>query len=276
MTLSVRNSILRLGSIGSLLAFGAFLYGAYRVLETGNLSQLVHAAEQQRWLIFSWNVPADTLAWSMATLGGIGLFVPVTLVLITHFFRKISAPEVFFFLIFLFTLALDLAKLMQPLTAALELPRGYAIAATRVSYFGNILGVFCLFISSLYIAGVTYQKTGTALAIAALVAFSLVYALPVDSLELNPSLVHTIGEEMSIQIVILVIYLLTILNTVYGVLGTQDSEYTVLLVGIVLLAAGRQLLFLLGTPLVCGMGLVATIAGTVVFAGKSRQMYLWL
>jgi hypothetical protein len=262
--------------MASLLAFGAFLFGLYRILRAENARNLVSALDTQRWLLFSWSVPPDSLLWSLTTLGAIGLFVPITLVIITHFFRKISAPEVFFFLVFLFTLTLDLAKILQPLTTLLELPRSYATTGTRVVYFGNILGVFCLFTSSLYIAGVTYQKTGTALGIALLVAFSLVYAIPVDSLELNPSLVHTVGEEMSVHIVLSVIYVLTILNTIYGVVGTQDSEYAVLLIGIVLLVIGRQLLFFLGTPLICAGGLGATIAGAVVFAGKSRRMYLWL
>lgn len=276
MTLSARNTILRLGSVASLLALGAFAYGSYRLLVSPAFPSLLGLFDLQRWLVFTWPIPADAVWWSIATLLVAGVYVPVTLLVVTHFFRKISAPEVFFFLIFVFSIAFDLAKLFQPLTIALELPRGYAIAATRVVYFGTISGVFSLFISSLYIAGVTYQKTGTALGIALLVAFALVYALPVDALELNPSLVHTVGEEMSVHLVMLVILLLTVLNTVYGAVGAQDREYAVLLIGIGLLAAGRQMIFFLATPITCIGGLTAIIAGTVVFAGKSRRMYLWL
>jgi hypothetical protein len=276
MTLGVRNTILRLGLIVSIGLLGAYGYWAYRILSGEMQLSALSVAAEQSWLLLRWETQPNQLLWAIGGLGFLGLFVPTTVSVLTRFFRKVAAPEMFFFVVFVLALSFDLFKLVHPLRHAVEFARVYSVSATRVVLFGHILGVFALFASSLYVAGVTYQKTGTALGFAALIAFALVYSIPVDSLTLLPNFVYQAGEERSLQIVVLVLQGLSVLNCAYGAFLSQDRGYLVLCLGLLLVIVGRQLLYYLASPTSIALGALLLLGGTALFVGKSRNMYLWL
>lgn len=276
MTLSVRNTLLRVGIAISTLLLAGFGYVSYQILWGDGISGGASALANQHWLVFTWNASEDHVVWSVIGMLLLGLVALVTLSLFVRYFRKITAPEIFFFAVFVLSVALDQLKVAQLWLVIANQPQEIGVVVTRTVLFGHIMGIFSLFASSLYVAGVEYQKTGTILGIAALVAFTLAYTIPVDSLVLLPNLLYRTGDERGLQIVSVILYLLVAVNYVYAMITNGAGETGVLLAAMVLVIVGRELLYYLASPLAVILGGVFLSAGTLVFGTRSHAMYLWI
>ncbi len=276
MTLASRNTLLLTGILFSLLVLAVCVAIVVIVAISGYSPPQSDFAIGERWLVFRWTAAPISVAWVMAGTAVSGLAASVGAYFLRRFFRKTSAPEVFFFTLFTITLCFESLRSVELYFLFLNLPTLYGIIVTRVVYFGYFLGAFCLLGSSLYTAGVQYQKYGNALGIAALVSFALAYVVPIDSLSPFPSLLFRIGNETTTQTIALVIGMLTLLSYAMSVVtgGTEDRLPIALAVLMVIL--GRELLFYLSNPVVVTAGAILLIGGMVLYGVRNYKLYLWM
>lgn len=275
MTLSVRNSILRITLVSILVAMAA---GVALLLQSGRplpTAQELGMQHTHRWLAFGWSTGGGSVAWIVIGLFLLAAFVAAGAVFIIRYFRKTTAPEMLFFVMFVLAAGFDIWKVGHVVLHLESLPVYFAVVLTRIVHFAHLFGVFSLFVSTLYLAGIEYQKTGTALGLAALLAMTIVYAVPVDHLTLNPNLVHKIGDETTIQSVVLILQLLSVANVVYSITYERHGEYLPLLPAIVAAIVGRELLFYLPSLPAALVGLVLLAGGAAVFGSRLYTTYLW-
>ncbi len=275
MTLSVRNSILRISLVSILVAMAAAAALLFRAGEPLPTAEALKMQLRYRWLVLGWTAPGGSVAWIVVGLFLVAAFVVIGTLVIVRYFRKTTAPEMLFFVMFVLAAGFDIWKVGHVILHLETVPVYFAVLLTRVVHFAHLFGVFSLFISTLYLAGIEYQKTGTALGLAALLAMTIIYAMPVDHLTLNPNLTHKIGDETTIQSVILILQLLSVANVVYSIAYERHDEYIPLLPAVIAAVAGRELLFYLPSLPAALIGLVLLAGGVAVFASRLHQIYLW-
>lgn len=275
MTLSVRNSILRISLVSILAAMGAaavLLLRAERPLPT---AEALGMLQRHRWLVFGWTTAGGSVAWIVIGLFLVAAFVFIGTLIMVRYFRKTTAPEMLFFILFVLAAGFDIWKVGHVVLHLEPLPIYFAVLLTRLVHFAHLFGVFSLFVSTLYLAGIEYQKTGTALGLAALLAMTIIYAIPVDHLTLNPNLVHKVGDESTIQSVMLILQLLSVANVVYAITYERHDEYLQLLPAVIAVIVGRELIFYLPSLPAALVGLVLLMGGVAVFASRLHVIYLW-
>ncbi|MFP4373873.1 MAG: hypothetical protein ACLFPO_06070 [Spirochaetaceae bacterium] len=275
MTLVARNILLRIGLLLVFALLLGFVAAAVFVLTRENAPALSGLDGGQSWLALSWTPNNAQLYWLLGGLLVQGLASFIGLWTMLRLFRKTTAPEMFFFSVFVFTLAVDLIKAGQLVILIEQYPPVYGAMLTRVVHFGHFLGIFCLLSSSLYLSGLEYQKTGIVLGLAALIALTLAYSLPVDLTRLFPNLMNPVGDQTTIQVVALLLNILVVLNVLYAVAAVQEPAYVVLLGALLLVIAGRELALYVASPAVYLSAVGALIVGIIVFTWRIRRLYLW-
>ncbi|TVR32311.1 MAG: hypothetical protein EA404_07960 [Spirochaetaceae bacterium] len=275
MTLTLRNTILRVSlalivitSIGAAVAL-------VRLQAPLPSAQALGIQTAQRWLFVGWRSGLDSLNWLVGGLFVVSGFSVVAAAIIMRYFRKTTAPEMLFFVMFILAIGFDVWKVGHVVLHLQQMPVYFAVALTRLVQFAHLFGVLCLFVSTLYLTGVEYKKTGMALSLAALISLSIVYAIPVDHLALHPNLVHKIGDQTTIQAVVLILHCLTVANVVYATAYQRNEEYLILLPMVVLAIIGRELIFYLPSMWLAFAGFVLLVTATAVFGYRMHTIYLW-
>ena len=275
MTLLARNSLLRVGLILVFVLLLGYVAAVVFVYTRGSEAVLTGFDAGANWLGLRWSPGPNHLYWLFSALLAQGALSFGALWAMLRMFRKTTAPEVFFFSVFVFTLALDMVKAGHLVIVILEYPPVYSALLTRLLHFGHFLGIFCLLSSSLYLSGLEYQKTGIVLGIAALLAVTLAYNLPVDFSRLFPNLMHPAGGQTSIQAVALILGVLVWLNVLYALAAVQERALLVLLLALVLIVSAREIVLYVSKPIVFAVGMPMLIAGVMLFAWRIRKQYLW-
>lgn len=278
MTLSTRNMILRIGlTVSVLLALGASAAAAWLGLnvDPARLREIT-VDTGLPWLGLRTSGTENPMIWVGAKYLVLAWFAIISLVVVMRYFRRTTAPEMFFFAVFLLTLPIETLRYLHLLREVFQLPLNVALLATRGAYFAHALGIFSLFISSLYALGGDYQRTGTVLSIAALLAFAFAYALPVDPTTLHPNLVNPIGNLRTVQVVALVLNVLVLANFVYARFAQEDRGYFVLAAAVAGITIGNELGFYAVGPLWGAIGAGLIMAGVMVFWRQLHAMYLWI
>lgn len=281
MTLAARNNILRFGIMVSILLVG--LYGAtlyYLFFHIESFVEVLRLAFSNTEAISTTSSLGDhATARSFVTLvvivGAVGVFAVVMVKSLSRYFRKTTAPEVFFFLLCLLLLVPDMLKPLQLVFLDLALPPAYAALLTRALYFSLSFGVLSLFAASLFVVGIEQQRGGMVLAVGFALSVGIAYVLPVDSLELGLSMSHRVGSFRLYQLVLAVIAGLTVLNFVNASLGSGSRDYLVLAGSATALLAGRLWGFWGTGPWEITLAAALVVLGAVVFGVRCYNMYLW-
>ncbi len=279
MTLALRNTILRGTLAITVVLLGIYAVALYQLLVVHPGLSLEFTGTRMVRLLAGSRVGAELMGYGVrtlvATVGVLGVFTTVWFAIMIRRFRKRTAPEVFFFLMFFATVSLDLVKPVVMLAVGLPVAFIYANALTRLLYFGYVLGIFCLFASSLANSVIDSKRTGTVFSLSAAVAVAFVYLVPVDATQLYPSLLHRIGLEDTAHATVGAISALAVVNYLHTGISSTDREYVILGVAVALAVAGRHLVFHVPHPLALIPGAVCYVAGVLIFGRRSHQRYLW-
>jgi hypothetical protein len=275
MTLTTRNTILKIG-LGAMVLLAAAFGAAAAVLV------LFHPEMPMPPLVdvtIWWGGPPQSghsLWMYFGLIGGLVVFALVSAFSMNRFFRKYTAPEMLFFLVFMFTIPLEGTRIAQILIHAEGLPLVIRTLATRVLYFGYLTGVFSLFASSLYITEFDQQRTGTALMVVLALAFAVVYIVPVDGLELYPNLVHRVAHEEMLRTVSLILIGLTALNYLYNAFASGDRRDIVQAIAVIVVGVGRFVVFAFSLLPVVAVASIVVAVGVGVYARTAYKKYLWV
>lgn len=275
MTLATRNAVLFACVSLAALLMAAYLFALIFVFQTTDQPIADLIPTTQRWFVWTWDISPQTGPNSVIAAGALGLLSFLTLLFSTRVFRRVTSAEIYFFAVFLFTLAMDQIRVSQLLLIITNQPLQYGVVVTRVVMFGRLVGSFTLFTASLYAVGVEFPRIGTLTLLTTALAFVIVWFVPVDTLHLTASLIHVTGGHGSIDIVITALALLTIVDyVVAGVRGHREKGLAVSL-SAAALVVGRELVFRSFSLVALAIGGALLLYGCVTYIAVNRRYYLW-
>lgn len=274
MTLGGRNALLIAGTIVVLV-----LVVAVVVLTIGNVEEGLQEIEGRRaesgsWLFFRWQSPMPSAGMFVGAMAFVGVYSVVSAHGLRRYFRRSSATEVFFFSVFALAVAVDLGKLAVVAAHAAQESQATLVLFSRMVHFGRLSGMFLLFFSSLYAAGVEYQKHGIVLLASFGMAAGLAAVLPFDTAQPASNLIYGVDGEVGYNTVITIVYALTIANYLYGVV-VRSTDLLVPTMCLAAVIAGRELLFVGTSAAALIAGSAMLVVGTFLFGNRYHHMYLW-
>ena len=275
MLVGFRNIILAGGMLFILLLLAGLFLGLY-LLFAGNFSLADFSALQSNVWWFTYENLAEDSAYLWALVSIITIFV---LILCAGFvlrilFRKTAAPELFFFIIFLFTFAFEGLRVLNILFYFYKVPLYLEVFNSRFVYFGRIFGVFMLFCASLYAVEMKYQKFNIVIGVFALAALLLAYLLPLDPSILLTNFLYRLGDESSFFFINFAIALFSILNFLVAAVKRQ-GRFLPIMFAVLSVLGGRELLFYTLNPWMLAAGLALVCGGIIVFSKQIDKIYLW-
>ena len=202
------------------------------------------------------------------------LFTVISLFFIRFSFLKTNSSEIFFFSLFLISLAFDLSRSYIAVFNYFRIPEYYNIYASRVCYFGKFFGLSSLFIAAFFSSNAETKKTETTAAVIILISYMLSSSIPFSTYKLS-TMIQQPGYFSYFAFSILSIECLTALIYIFNYLQTGNREYIPLSISMMLIFAGRETTFFISEPFIFIAGLISLAAGTVIFSNKVHQIYSW-
>jgi hypothetical protein len=263
--------LLFLGALAWLLLFGAGLSAAALAALSGS------AGRPPWWTLLARMPPAPAiLACGLASILVVSCLGVAAWPLVGKLFRRTSAPELFFLMLFLASLGLEVWRAANLLFHLLPVPAAMAAAATRAVLFGRLFGLSCLLVSSLYAAGLKYSHYPAAAGAVALVAFTLAAVQPVDATTLAPSFLYGLGDPQGYRAIGAALAVLIAASFLAAALIRHSPRFAIAGAGAVLLLAGRALAGYGASPAAAAVGVLALAAGTYLFVRQIAVYYLWV
>ena len=253
MTLRLRNSILIMLSLLSVLCLAAAVYGT----------------------IDRWDKIDLQTAAALVPIAVLILFSTVAEILIFLSFRNTASAEIFFFFIFLFSFLFDAFRIVIMILPETNLPFTIGMISTRIVYFGKFLGAMAVFSSGLFSSGLEYQRMGIVFLVNIILSAALVWLLPVDISTTVPGGIWELGKFLETSIAIGFLELTAIINYLIAGRKNENREYVLLAAALLAVLAGRELLFFLTGFIASAAGALLLIAGTIIFGLRTHRLYLW-
>jgi len=260
-----------LGPLAWLLLFGAGLPAAA-------LATLSGLAGRPPWWTLLVRMPSAPviLASGLAGILAVCCLGVASIPLAGRLFRRTSAPELFFLMLFLASLSLEVWRAANLLFHLRPVPAAMAAAATRAVLFGRLFGLSCLLASSLYAAGLKYSHYPAAAGAVALLAFTLAAVQPVDATTLAPSFLYALGDPQGYRAIGAALAILIVASFLAAALIRRSSRFAGAGAGAALLLAGRALAGYGASPAAAVVGVLALAAGAYLFVRQIAMYYLWI
>jgi len=277
MTLSTRNILFRGGIIIAALSLILVASGGYFAYPA--FPGLVASAASRPGGIIQKLVSglAETSSYApLWTMLGATAYSFISIVLIYHFFEKTQSPEILFIGFFVISLTFEFARLMIPLKAVFPLPPFFSIVASRVLFFGRYFGLFSLFASGVYAAGLDAQKQQSLLLMLILAAMIIAINVPMDNFVWDSTFMVWSGYRFMFSVVDAVVLALTIASFLISAFTRGSRSYVLIGFGAFLAFAGRSILINSDTLITVLPGLVILSAGTWCICSRLHLEYLWL
>jgi hypothetical protein len=267
-----------LGALAWLLLFGARAEALAALAGSNGLAGSgAGSAGQPPWWTLLARLPSAPAALACGLAGilavsGLGV---VAGPLVGRLFRRTSAPELFFLMLFLASLSLEVWRAANLLFHLLPVPAAVASAATRAVLFVRLFGLSCLLASSLYAAGLKYSHYPAAAGAVVLLAFTLAAVQPVDATTLAPSFLYGLGDPQGYRAIGAALAALSVASFLAAALIRHSPRFALAGAGAALLLAGRALAGYGAFPAAV-VGVLALAAGTWLFVRQIAVYYLWV
>ena len=273
MTLALRNTIITLGFIIACLVLVASAVLAFNLFVLDGALTSISTAPQT-WLFWSWNT-AGLGSWRLIAPLFTGLVSVFGMFTFSRYFRKNTDPQVFFFSVFLFSLAFHMLKIGAVAVEVYDQAPVFGALLTRVMYFGKTLGIAGLFSAGVYAVGAHYQKLASILGILAILSFALSYTVPVRIDALLPSLSHQTSLDLGLQVLYSFLIGATLLN--YALAAYMLRRQELLLLGAALAVAGisEELLFAMPNFVVTLIAFVLIVVSTAIYGRRNYTMFIF-
>jgi hypothetical protein len=219
---------------------------------------------------------ADAPSLSVTSLLLQSAFVPGAILSTYLYFRKTPSPEVFFFVFALVSFSLESLRLTAPLVEALTAAHTSLIPLTRLVYFSRVMSILSLFASGLFATGLTYQRQEIYLGGFVLISFTLATALPIDFTSFDLPFLLEAGEETGLSIAYYTIAAIAVLNFLYAAYIHNNGNYLLNALALVLFIGAKEIFFYYPNTWYALPALLGLIAGTLLFAQRTHEIYLWL
>jgi hypothetical protein len=262
MSLQLRKLVLTAGAVISLAFFLLFCLSViFLIRYAWNTDEKVFTAGLAANLVDTGCVSLFSLA------GGFGF---------RRLFQRASALEIFFFLAFILSLSFDALKILAYYFTVIHVPAFYGTLITRVAYLGFFLGLFFLFMGSLFSGEMAYQKLGTVLGLVTVFALALAYSLPVDETVFRSNFLYRVGGSDYLLLVRFGLETLTLLGFGRSAYKVGGADQWFICGAVALLMTGREILFFLSSPLAVAAGIILLGCGAILFSRKVYAKHLWI
>jgi len=277
MTLSTRNIFFRGGIIIaalSLILVAAGGYFAYPAFPEAAASAVIRPGGITEKLISSLAEPSSYVPlWTM--LGAV-VYSFIGIILIYHFFEKTQSSEILFIGLFVISLTFEFARIIIPMKNVLPLPAFFSIAAPRVLFFGRIFGLFSLFASGVYAAGMDAQKQRSFLLMLILAALVIAINVPMDIFVWDSTFLVWSGYRFMFSVIEAGILAITIASFLISAFTRGSRSYVFIGIGVLLAFAGRNILINSDTWITVLPGMAILSVGTWCICSRLHFVYLWL
>jgi len=277
MTLSVRNNFFRGGIV--FVALSVILTAAGGYFAFPAFPATVASAALRPWgliLRFTESIAVPSAYVPLCTMLGAVAYSLVSIILIYYFFEKTQVPEIFFFGFFVISLSFEFARIMIPLNGVFSFPAMFLVSASRILLFGRYFGLFSLFATSVYAAGLDVQRQHNVFFIMVLAALIISLNVPIDSLVWDSSLKMQNGYRSMFTMLDTGILVVTILTFFISSYTRGSKTYLLIGLGSFLVFIGRNILLASDTWITPFPGLLILAAGTWLIASRLHREYLWL
>jgi len=277
MTLSTRNIFFRGGILIAALSLilvasgGYFAYPAFPGLAAS--AALRPGGMIQKLVSYLAEPSSYAPLWTML---GAAAYSLISIILIYHFFEKTQSPEILFIGFFVISLTFEFARLIIPLKAVFSLPSFFSITASRALFFGRYFGLFSLFASGVYAAGMDAQKQQSFLLVLILAAMVIAINVPMDIFVWDSTFMVWSGYRFMFSVVEAVVLALTIASFLISAFTRGSRSYVLIGIGAFLAFAGRSILVNSDTLITVLPGLIILSAGTWCICSRLHLEYLWL
>jgi len=211
--------------------------------------------------------------WGLTAAIAVLCVALITSLRVRVLYQRIRAPELFFFLIFLFSLSTETLRGGIAVLYVLDQSVSAGIVLTRTVYWGRFLGQLALLVAGLYALDMKYRNVLALTGAVLLIAFAIASNLPLDRTVLLSSLVYKLGDEQSIRFVTIILAILTMGCGAGAFFARKNPAFLRLSAAFLLLVAGREVSFAGTGPLILCMGLAAFLGGIPLFLSAIQGIY---
>jgi hypothetical protein len=276
MLISVRNNLLLVFVLVSLLFFTGLciLLSVMNFQLQVNIADLGTLTTNDFWFLYSTKAVmglgeyVSAIASTLALLAiGIGFGIAFR-----NLFKRTITPEIFFFCVFLLTFCFDAFRFCNVLFILMKTPVYYSLVTSRIVYFGRLLGMISLLVMSLYSAKIKYQGYETLIGLAAIIALTLTYSIPIDSTVFLSNLLYKLGDETGVFLIFISLEVFTLVNLV-GAAVNRDSKYYLMVPFMALVICGREILNFQVSPVFAAIGVACLFAGSLGVYRRIDKIY---
>jgi hypothetical protein len=197
------------------------------------------------------------------------------LVVIFYLFEKTQSVEVHFFIFFVFSFAVEVARSWLPACLEMGLPSLYISIASRALVFFRCMGMFSLFCAGLYAAGFKIEKEENVLLPLVIITLFIALDIPINIFTCNTSLCVVDGFPAVFRAMNVIVVVLTVLSFVYGAWQRGARVYYYVAAGSLCAFVGRAMLFAADTYVFAVVGFGLLVIGTYFICRHLREYYLW-
>lgn len=230
---------------------------------------------QANYLFLSWSLSEQTGLFNLLSPGVCLLIAWLASFVFLRNFRRISSPQLFFFLLFWISMGFELVRVLNLYLLPMDVPVSTHLTLSRVDTFGRLFASLSLFAASLYATGVKLQHQGTILAGIVIVAAVLSYLIPFDSNRVGQSLMYVPSEGFSLDAMRLVAGALTLLNFINHAISSRDSGEVSIIMPVILLIVGHELVYASATWFGVILSWISLAAGTFWLSRRFMNDFMW-
>ena len=201
MTLSIRNGLLALAFSVILAVTAGYGFLTFVLVSREGWSSAVGHGTLLSLLLETISAPVVSL---------------VGFILVRRAYRKSSAPEMFFFSLFLATLAGESLLLLQAWVTFVGLASYFTAILTRVVWAFRFTGLFLLFCGSLYAFDFPFRKYGNLVFGSATAGIALAVLLPLHSSSARNHLLFAVGDASGMVLVTVLLAMVVAVNFLVG------------------------------------------------------------
>lgn len=205
----------------------------------------------------------------------LAVFLFVGSCILFFLYKKSVSPEMFFYIIFIFSLSLELLKIFQLYFYTNNFPLFPGLLTSKIIYGGRVFSLFSLFAASLFCTGFETRRMLTLFV--TYLFLSVLFGMNILLLtkKINQFFIYTLGYKKEIYFLYILIAVFCIINYIFGTIKTRSIDFGILGLASLLAAGGIILLYFPVTLLIYSIGLGLITLGTVLFSTRIHSIYLW-
>lgn len=202
------------------------------------------------------------------------LYVCVTTLIIYHSFEKTQAPDIVFFLLFLFACLCDTSRILVPIFQLSGTFSLFLLRVGNIHLFARLLAPLALMGNTILSTDDFRQSTDRSTIILIIVSMFFAEIIPLNTAVILPNFCISYGYVKAIRGFSLLICIVSTISLFYT---NHKNEYKqIMTIGFILLCLGYALLFFSYNIASLVVGTILLGSGTYLYLNEVHKHYLWI